>query len=113
MICFLGVSDSNASEYTEDEFKNASLNIFVHTKESKVIERLGEPSQVENKDWKDVVALHAMKGLVYSHPTWATVHLLIGISKGEVTGVSMCNAVGSQAWTTDCTTPVQFWKDMQ
>jgi hypothetical protein len=104
---------SNASEYTVDAFKNASLNIALGYKEAKVIEIIGNPSRIESKEWKDVVELNAMKGLVYSHPKWATVHMLVGISKGEVTGVSICRGMGSTTWTTECESPVQYWKGME
>jgi len=104
---------SNASEYSVDAFKDASLNIAISSKEAKVIETLGNPSRIEGKEWKDVVELNAMKGLVYSHPKWATVHMLVGISKGEVTGVSICRGMGSTTWTTECESPVQYWKGME
>lgn len=104
---------SCASEYTVDAFKDASLNIAISSKEAKVIETLGNPLRIESKEWKDVVELNAMKGLVYSHPKWATVHMLVGISKGEVTGVSICSAIGSRTWTTECEPPIEYWKAME
>lgn len=99
-----------APSHTHSTFRKASETIQPGQDAQSVIALLGTPAETETPDQKDVDALNATEGLVYRSPEWATVHLLVGIKDGKVTGVSMCTSVGTQAVTTECEPPEEFWE---
>jgi hypothetical protein len=104
---------SGAEGYDIKKFKAASLEIALGNNEYSVSELLGTPDAIESGSAAEVKMLNAEKGLVYWHPEWATVHLLVGIKSGKVTGVSMCSSMGSKVQTIECQSPVRFWESAE
>lgn len=100
-----------AYSFNLDEFKASSLKIDANMNELAVRSLMGSPDKIEPATWKDVIELGGDKGLSYFHPEYATVHLLVAFKDGMVSGVSICTAVGSRVWTTECQKPLEYWAD--
>jgi hypothetical protein len=93
-------------------FKEVSSTIKPGMKKKEVESILGKPETIEiPEDNAQLESLKAQEGLVYWHPEYATVHLLVGISGDRVSGTAMCRDVGSRVHHTECTSVTDYWKD--
>lgn len=93
-------------------FKEVSSKIKLGMKRKEVVSILGKPGTIEiPKDNAQLESLKAQEGLVYWHPEYATVHLLVGISGDSVSGTAMCRDVGSRVHHTACSSVTDYWKD--
>lgn len=93
-------------------FKEVSSKIKPGMKKAEVVSILGKPDTIEiPKDNAQLESLKAQEGLVYWHPEYATVHLLVGISGDSVSETAMCRDVGSRVHHTECTSVTDYWKD--
>lgn len=108
-------SSTRAASFQKSDiatFEEMSSKIKPGMKKTEVVSILGKPETIQiPKDNAQLETLKAQEGLVFWHPRYATVHLLVGISGDAVSGTAMCRDVGSKAHHTECSSVTDYWKD--
>jgi len=114
LILSLGFAYANDSSIEEkiNKFKSQTLKLTPGMSEGDVLNLFGQPEITVNaEDDINVSEMKAIKGLVYWHPAFATIHLLIGITNGIVVDAKMCRDVGSRIHKTECESLESYWNN--
>ena len=112
MLC-LGIAYANDSSIEQkiNKFKLQTLKLTPGMTEDDVLNLFGQPAEIiKAEDDINVSEMKAIKGLVYWHPAYATIHLLIGITNGVVIDAKMCRDVGSKIHIIECESLESYWK---
>lgn len=106
------VFNANAISLDKDiEFKKNTSKVKTSMTIKNVKLLLGKPDkEVSINNYPQLTKFKNLKGFVYWHPEYSTIHFLVVVKNEHVVATRMCNSIGSRIQKVSCAKTKDYWR---